>query len=132
MIFFDFLYYEICKVYLKTIDSSPEFAAACICSLLECSVIWIAVNIYSIVTGDKFTINNAVIVIVSLSFIVINYVRYIYSEDSDYKVIKIKWEAQTEAKRIRYRVLLVIFCLLTTVGSLILTIYVGSLANPSS
>lgn len=129
MIFFDYLYYAICKFYLKTMDSSPEFAAVCICSLLQCAVIFILVEIHTIVIGDKSGLNKFIGLIVMLGSVVFNYLRYIHNENNNYKKIQIKWASQSSTSRVLYRVFLITFAAFTIISALSLTIYVGNMKN---
>jgi hypothetical protein len=85
MIFFDYLFYRICKVYSGTKSASPEFTAACIVALIQALNVVSVLMIIGILKQNKYFLNKTLAIGVFLFFLVINYIRYVYPEKNNYK-----------------------------------------------
>ena len=118
MIFFDYVFYRMAKVYKGTKDNSPEFAAVCLLSLLQC------LNLFSIIIINwqifhySQTINKLVIGIIMVVWIILNAIRY---NKLNYDILNEKWgnEAATTKKKKGTIVIIYILLSITLVIALI-------------
>ena len=126
MLFFDYIFYRVCKAYLKAKDSSPYFASACVISLIQLLNVLSFSFIFCLILHDKSFINKLYTLILSLILLIFNYRRYIYKENRTYKILSEKWEKETPIEtnnRSVFTFLYIILSLSITIG---LAIYIGS------
>jgi len=91
MIFFDYVFFRVCKAYSLAKGSSPEATAAVILALMQCCNIFTIVMVIEIVKHDKSLLTTAFCVALFLVFSVHNYIRYVYREVHNYSVISEKY-----------------------------------------
>jgi len=124
--FFDFLYYSIYKLYSKTSDTSPEFAACCAVSGFQAFNIGSVVMLYGIlVEGREIYISklfggSSIIILIDL-----NYIRYIRIDKFSTEVLKAKWEDDLSNYRKKYRLPLIIYMALSILLFFGLIFYFG-------
>jgi hypothetical protein len=99
MIFFDYPYYRICEAYMGTKDSSLEFAAVSLLSLIQGCYIMSIQMIIEIMQHDKSIFSKALTVGPYFVFLVINYIRYVYRETNNYKVMKERYNNERSHRR---------------------------------
>jgi hypothetical protein len=124
MIFFDYLYYRICKAYVGTGTSGSEFTAACIVSIMQGFNILSIIFFIGIIKHDKSIINKTFAVVLFFVFLVINYIRYVYRETNDYKMMSEKYSNETGHRT--KGVLILLYIILSIGLTLVLAIYGGS------
>lgn len=123
ILFFDYIYYRVCKAYTGTIDSNPEGAAFVIVSLMQSFTVFVSFMLLAIITQNKSVFNLPIVVIVTIFFYVFNYIRYIYKEDRSYKVLENKWGKDNNA--FIKGVFVLIYILFTSILFIGLAIYLG-------
>lgn len=124
MKFFDYLFYRIAFAYFNTKDTSPEFAAVCIVSVMQSFAILDFIMLLAIAKHDKTVLNLTIVIAVCVFFLVFNYIRYIYQEKITYAVLKERWE--NESKKSEKGIAVLFFVIVSTVIFFGLAIYVGS------
>jgi hypothetical protein len=87
MIFFDYVFYRVCKVYARAKSSSPEATAAIVVALMQCFNLFSLAMLIEIIRHKRFLLNKPFVLILYLLLLVVNYVRYVYREGRTYKVI---------------------------------------------
>lgn len=120
---FDYIFYRVCAAYSKTKDSSPEGAAMCVVSLIQCLVILDLFFVFALLQKDRSIVNYPIAIVTAIFIIVFNYIRYIYREKQSYQVLEEKWQNESQKKEKGALVLFVIaFSLAIFIG---LAIYTG-------
>lgn len=121
--FFDYVYYRICRFYDKKNSSSPGITGLCILSLTHCFNILSIFFLLSIVFQRKFDVSKWLIVLLYAILLFINGLRY---NKLNYESLKKKWE--NENGNINQKNNFVIpYILGSVVLFVILAIYIGSL-----
>ena len=87
MIFFDYVFYRVCKAYLQTKSTSPEATAAIIVAVMQCFNIVSIAMLIEIVRHEKSILSKTVVVVLVMLLMTINYMRYVYKVTHGYKVM---------------------------------------------
>lgn len=97
---FDYLYISIFKLYDKTTDSSPEFAASCAVSAIQSFNVISVVILYNLLfIGERLPPSSFFIILIFLIIISLNYIRYIRIEKFSHLNIQKKLENKTPLVR---------------------------------
>ena len=107
---FDYVFYRVCKVYLSTKASSPEFTAAIIVSLMQGFNIVSVLMLIGLILHVKSVVNSAFAVTLFLAFVMANYIRYVYKEIHSYKVMTERYKNGKKELNNGSFVLLYIIC----------------------
>jgi hypothetical protein len=124
MFFFDYLFYRICKAYSNTSSTSPEATSAIIVAIMQCMSIMSILMLIEILRQEKSILSKTLTVLLFLMLTVINYLRYVYRDEHNYKVISEKYATEKFQSTKGYLVVAYIF--FTTGVCLGLAIYEGS------
>jgi hypothetical protein len=117
--FFDNLFYQVCKVYSKTKDSSPELAGVCVVAIMQAFNIYAVIIVYGMVVQNKSIFSKYLVVVSYTVLIVYNYLRFIYNDNHNYKILKTKFINKTGISAL-------VYVLISTILFLLLVIYAGS------
>lgn len=127
LIFFDYLYYGIYKMYNNSSDSSPEFAASCAVAGFQAFNILSLIMSYGIIDRNgEINISKLLAVIVLVVLIIVNYIRYIQIDRFNHGKIKAKWDMKTPQHKVIIRSLLVSYVIISAVIFFGLIAYVAS------
>jgi hypothetical protein len=88
MFFFDYIFYRVAKAYKSTKDSSAEFAAVCVVSLIEVLNLILMIGIYAQIDHLSFIVNKLITVLVCLIIVILNAFRY---NKLNYDILKERW-----------------------------------------
>ena len=122
--FFDYVFYRVCKAYSQTNDSSPEAAAAIVVAMMQFFNLLSIIMLIEIMRHDKSLLNKTYAVIVVLVFMIANYVRYVYKETHDYKAMTSKF--MNEKRHTLKGTMVLFYIIVSSVLLLALAIYAGS------
>ena len=126
MIFFDFLFYRICKFYSQFKEKGAESSSAGILGGLQTlnllTVYWIVESLHK----DRGTINVFLVIGVFLFFQVYTYIRYIYSETNSSEHVEKKWLKKSELYRKRSVIFQYIYVTLSIFSCFGIAIYLGA------
>ena len=124
MIFFDYVFYRVCKAYMRAKSTSPEFAGASIVALMQCFNIVSVVMFVGIIRHDKSLLNKTFGFVLAILFLVINYIRYVYREGHSYKVMSERYD--NERRHTTKGTLVLLYIIISTALFFGLAIYGGS------
>jgi hypothetical protein len=117
---FDYIFYRVCQAYAKTSEKTPEWSASIVVSLMQAFNIISVVMLLGLIIQKKSILNTGIGIFTLLTLYVINYIRYIYKENNNYQVLKLRWE--NEQFQFRNGILAFIYIILSTLCFLILAI----------
>ena len=124
LVFFDYIFYRVCSFYSGTSDSNSEGSACCIVAVVQGMNIITCFFLYVLITQHKLDLNKYIGGGIMFVLLVLNYIRYIYKENRNYKILKAKWAHEPKKDRNRYIVAL--YILLSFGLCFGLAIYLGS------
>ncbi len=130
MKFFDYVFYNIYWAYLQYNDSSPDGAAACLISLLQGLNILTCKFIFEIITGNKISINNYIIILLGIFLLIINFKRYIHNKKFQITVLQSKWDSESVKVKIKKRIITLSYIIISIILCIALAIYLGSIKSP--
>lgn len=87
MLFFDYVFYQVCRVYIQAKGSSPEATAAIIVALIQCLNIVSVAMLIEILRHEKSILSKTFVVMLFLVFFLLNYMRYVYRDAHGYKAM---------------------------------------------
>lgn len=126
MLFFDFLFYRICKFYLKFGEKGAESSSAGIIGGLQALNLLTIDMIVESQLNEKVRINVFLVIGLFLIFQIYSYIRYIYNGKNSVEMIEKKWLNKTESQRERFIVFQYIYIGLSVLCCFGLAIYLGS------
>ena len=115
MVFFDYVYYRICKFYRGTKDTSPEFAAVCVVTLLEALNLIFLTGFCAQLVHYYFNPNKIISILILLIWLILNALHY---NRINYDILNERWGY--EGSKIRsMRGVLVLFYVLISIFAVI-------------
>lgn len=126
MIFFDFLYYRICRFYESFGEKGAEGSASFIIGGFMAMNVFLIVMLVNFFTNANNEINKLLVVGVAIIFMAFNYIRYVGREKKSVDVIERKWLARSRSSRNFITFLHVIYGVATVGGFFGVAIYIGS------
>jgi branched-subunit amino acid ABC-type transport system permease component len=129
--FFDYLYYSIFKLYSKSSDSSPEFAASCAVSGFQAFNIVTLYLFYSTIIEKKeiVYVPKTLALVIILVLIIFNYIRYIRVKKFNYVMIKDKLNTKSLSDQNYLKVFQIIYLVVSLLTCFGLVFYVAYFKN---
>ncbi len=125
MLFFDFLYYLICRFYSGYKEKGAEATSVSILAGLQTLNVFTIMILIQFLDKRKVHVDKLLLLVVFLIFEVYNYRRYLYKENHSFKVIEGKWLGKPELVRSRKSKLLFLYGIVSIVSSFGLAIFFG-------
>jgi hypothetical protein len=123
MKFFDYIFYRVCLAYSNTKDS-PEFTAVCTVAATQCFAFLDFFMLVAMFKQDKSVLNLPIVIVVAISLLVFNYIRYIHRANVNYATLKERWK--NESKKFEKGIAVLVFIIVSTGIFFGLAIYLGS------
>lgn len=127
MVFIDYLFYGVYKIYSSYNEKSAEsISAGIVGGLLTMNVLTIDMVI-RLLTGNKAPLNELYIIGLFLVFQVVTYIRFLYRSNHSIGVIEEKWNKKSKSQQAPLETSLFLYVLLSIVSLFGFAIYIGSL-----
>lgn len=125
MLFFDFLYYLLYKLYARFNERSAESTAAAIVGGMQAMNVLTVVMLIQAIVNPKEEISKLIAVVLFIFFQVVTYIRYMYRKNYSVKVIEKEWAEVTESARKRRKIFFFLYGTISIVSFFGLAIYLG-------
>ncbi len=124
-IFFDYLYIAIYKIFDRIYGKEPQFQAACFLSFLQTLNVLSLVFLYGFFVEKKEEPNASrlFVLIIIMSFIIFNYVRYILLKNNSHKNIAIRFNSKSVRARKRWSNFQLAYCVVSGMVFIIFFVY---------
>lgn len=122
IMFFDYVYYRVCKAYYHTRDSSPRIAGLCVISVVCFFNLLSLFCLYSIFIREDIYINKLWAIPAGLTIIILNGIRY---NKLHYGILERKWKEDAKKTYFMKGVIAFLYIILSLVIGIGLAIYVG-------
>lgn len=125
MIFFDYLFYSIAKYYEKHNEKGSPLSASSIVGGLQTSNLLTIYFLYLLTREEKPFVNVLIVLPILLTFLVYNYIKYVYREKPSINALDQKWKNKTESARNLLRAFLYLYTIISVAAFFGLAIYLG-------
>ncbi len=115
--FFDYVFYSICKLYMRAKDDSPEFSAICVMTLFYVLNAISIFFIFVISLGYKVTTDTWMAILACIFFFALNFLRY---NRISYHTLHEKWKNESNSIKRKKRIFVLIYLIGSTIVVLIL------------
>lgn len=123
-LFFDYIFYRVCKAYSRTKDSSPEVSAFCLVALMQFFNILSILMVFAIIIKDKSFFSKIFGGCIVIVLMILSYIRYVYKENKNYKILSEKW--RNESKSRKKGMIVLIYIILSVIINFGLAIFLGN------
>jgi len=121
--FFDYLYYSFRTLYSKAKEDGSGISALAVVALVQNLNIFIIYFLYCLISETKAHVSKLIIVGLYFFFLILNGIRY---SKLDPGIIKEKWEKENDKQKIKLRIFLLTYVVLSFILCFGLAIYLGS------
>jgi len=126
MIFFNFLYYLSCKLYLSFNEKGAESTSVSVVGGLQTLNVMTGIMLILLFNTSKVHINVLLGIGLFVVLEIYNYRRYFYQEKHSVQMIENKWLEKSEASRSQMKTMLFLYVVGSVVSFFGLAIYIGS------
>jgi hypothetical protein len=124
--FFDYVYYRVCKAYSSAGDSNAGSIAFVVVALVQGFNIITLPFLILAIAHERPTINKYFIGLFELALIVLNYIRYVYKDNNNFKVLQERWKTEELNTKHKRGIGVLVYIVLSFGFYLGLAIYIGS------
>lgn len=124
MKFFDYIFYRVCRAYLRASENGAEGSAFAVVSLVQTFNIISIIMLIGMIIHKKSVLNKGVGLFILFSLYLINYIRYIYKSNNNYQILKTRWE--NEKFQFRNGMLALTYLIVSIFSCLFFAAYLGT------